>query len=498
MSGSKPKALLKHSKGKKKSEQILSTADDFQQAGVDFEEAAGKWRAGDAAKSMRFFSKALETYEEGLRKFPTSLDLAYNKARVLLEVATHPILVNQLQTPVLEALQRALDAHQYALNLDQENPDTIFNTAQVLTSIAEIYARDGADQQALQTLEQALELQTRCLALQELKLEEATQQQAGLEAQNDDEDDIGGVNLPTLEDTTEQIPSTTANNNEEQWFSIVEPVTKDTLIDTILAQLGTLTTLCSIVSSLANPALASSLAWVEEFSAKLVKTKLPVLIREATPDRMQEVALTSAIFMSNLLEAGYRMGSIDAETYKRERDDAFKTPELGLNGSFAALSANASSLMSFSVSIKDREQPLMASHASQSWNALSAAITNLATAANISEPIPDEIAETHLLRGNCSLLQYQLGRPPTSYQQAAKNEGQLLKNADVFYRNACKLYQDGEQKSVSQFRVSVVQALQQGNDITATARTAGQSRGQEWIEAQLDDMTEEGLVSLDG
>lgn len=48
-------------------------------AGVDFEEAAGKWRAGDAAKSMRFFSKALEMYEEGLRKFPTSLDLAYNK-----------------------------------------------------------------------------------------------------------------------------------------------------------------------------------------------------------------------------------------------------------------------------------------------------------------------------------------------------------------------------------------------------------------------------------
>lgn len=48
-------------------------------AGVDLEEAAGKWRAGDATKSMRFFAKALDTYDEGLRKFPTSLDLAYNK-----------------------------------------------------------------------------------------------------------------------------------------------------------------------------------------------------------------------------------------------------------------------------------------------------------------------------------------------------------------------------------------------------------------------------------
>lgn len=397
---------------------------------------------------------------------------------------------------MLEALQRALEAHQYALNLDQDNADSLFNTAQVLTSIAEIHARDGADQQALQTLEQALELQTRCLALQEFKLEESAQQQADLEAQHDDFDDAGGVTLPKPEDPDEASSRVAANSSEETWFSIIEPVTKDTLIDTILAQLGTLTTLCSILSSLASPALASSLAWVEEFSTKLIKTKLPVLIQEATPDRIQEVALTSAIFMSNLLEAGYRMGSIDAETYKRERDDAFKPPELGLKGSFAALSANASSLMSFSASVREREKPLMASHASQSWNALSAAISNLATAANISEPIPDEIAETHLLRGNCSLLQYQLGHPPISYHQAAKNEAQLLKNADVFYRNANKLYQDDEQKLVSQFRASIVQALQQGSDIAATARTVGQSRGQEWIEAQLDDMTEEGLVSL--
>lgn len=48
-------------------------------AGVDLEEAAGKWRAGDAAKSMRFFTRAVETYDQGLRKFSSSLDLAYNK-----------------------------------------------------------------------------------------------------------------------------------------------------------------------------------------------------------------------------------------------------------------------------------------------------------------------------------------------------------------------------------------------------------------------------------
>lgn len=48
-------------------------------AGVDFEEAGEKWRAGDATKSLRFFVKAIESYDAGLQKFPQSFELAYNK-----------------------------------------------------------------------------------------------------------------------------------------------------------------------------------------------------------------------------------------------------------------------------------------------------------------------------------------------------------------------------------------------------------------------------------
>lgn len=48
-------------------------------AGVDFEEAGEKWRAGDAAKSTRFFVRAIETYDSGLQRYPASFDLAYNK-----------------------------------------------------------------------------------------------------------------------------------------------------------------------------------------------------------------------------------------------------------------------------------------------------------------------------------------------------------------------------------------------------------------------------------
>lgn len=38
-----------------------------------------QWRAGDAAKSLRFFVRATETYDAGLQSFPQSVDLAYNK-----------------------------------------------------------------------------------------------------------------------------------------------------------------------------------------------------------------------------------------------------------------------------------------------------------------------------------------------------------------------------------------------------------------------------------
>lgn len=48
-------------------------------AGVDFEEAGEKWRAGDAAKSLRFFRRAVHAYDAGLRKYPRSFDLSYNK-----------------------------------------------------------------------------------------------------------------------------------------------------------------------------------------------------------------------------------------------------------------------------------------------------------------------------------------------------------------------------------------------------------------------------------
>ncbi|OAP63817.1 hypothetical protein AYL99_03044 [Fonsecaea erecta] len=488
---SKPKAFLKQSKSKKKAEQALETVDDFQAAGVDFEEAAGKWRAGDAVKSMRFFSRAIEVYDQGLQAYPTSIDLAYNKARVLLEIATHPLLVPHLHRPLLEVLQQALEAHRYALSLDQDNPDTLFNTAQVLTAVAEVNAKDAshADQDVLQPLEEALELQNRCLSIQELRLEEYMQQQDEAAAQIASEQPAEPVT--GLDDAPDPAPS--AAGTEDQWFSVVEPVTKETLIDTILAQLGTLTTLSSFLSS-SDSVAASSLGYVEECSSRLINIKLPPLLQDAEPERLQEVALARANLASELLKAGYLLGSIDPTTYRRERDEAFQVPELDLERNFPALLANANSLIAFNSALADGEPSNAVTHASMRWSALAAAIANMAAASKISGPLPEDIAETHFIRGNCSLLQYQLGRPPISFSSAIANASQLLKNAETFYRNASKLYQDPEQKASSQLRAILAQAVPTQNDIASYAAQHDQGRGQDWVRVQLDDMVDDGLI----
>ncbi|OCT48811.1 hypothetical protein CLCR_04757 [Cladophialophora carrionii] len=477
---SKPKAFLKQSKSKKKVGQALDTADDYQAAGVDFEEAAGKWRAGDGAKSMRFSCRAIEV------------------ARILLEVATHPLLVPHLTRPLLEVLDQALSAHRYALQLDQDNPDTLFNAAQVLTAIAETYARDEeyAAQDALQLLEEALALQDRCLSIQELKFEEYIRQQNEA-ARSTGETPVEPAPAPSDDGNgdADEDGQQAANDLEDRWFSVVEPVTKDTLVDTVVAQLGTLTTLCSVLSSAESSAPSTSLAWIEEYSSKLIKAKLPQLLQDADAERLQEVALARANFVSELLKAGYAQNSIDPETYRRERDEAFRVAELGLERSFAALMANAHSLVSFNAALAEGPPSQAVSHAASGWSALSAAIANMATASKLSDPLPDDIADTHFFRGNCSLLQHQLGHPPVSYTAAVSNSKQLLKNAETFYRNASKLYQDGDQKAVAQLRAAVAQALQDSTDVIANAVHDCQAKGEEWIKNQLDDMVDDGLIN---
>ena len=221
---------------------------------------------------------------------------------------------------------------------------------------------------------------------------------------------------------------------------------------------------------------------------------MPELLQDADAERLQEVTLARANFVSELLKAGYLMNSIDAGTYKGERDEAFRVPELNLEKSFPALVANANSLVEYNSALGNGNSSNDGTHAASRWSALSAAISNMTTASKLSDPLPDDIAETHFVRGNCSLLQYQLGQPPILHSSAAANGFQLLKNADTFYHNARKLYQGSEQKATAEFRAVVVESIQQGTLIASSIIQHDQGRGRDWAKAQIDDMVDDGLV----
>ncbi|KAH8664239.1 hypothetical protein BX600DRAFT_464071 [Xylariales sp. PMI_506] len=494
MSARRSKTFLKQAKPKQKKEQKLETADDYLAAGVDFEEAAGKWRAGDAVKSMRFFQRAIEVYEQGLQAFPTNLDLAYNKARVLLEVATHPVLVQQLKQSTVVALQLALDAHRHALQLDPDNADALFNTAQVLTSIAEEIANDDdiPDTEALKLLQEALELQTKCLSIQELKFEESVEQER-LAHEQEHAAESSAAEPSEAEQPAEEGSGNDAEDDDEQWFTVVEPVTHDTLIDTIVAQLNTLTTFCGVLGNSPESAPPATLAMIEEHSSKLVQ-KIP-LVAQDKPERQQEISLAKANFVSALLEAGFKSGKIDAATYKRERDAAFTVPELLANGTVESLIANARSLISFNSALMELQQP---EDSTVRWNSLTESITHLTSASKIPRIDQDDLATTHLLRGDANLLLVGLGHPPTNHQAAVTNAAQLLKNAEVFYRNASKLSQDVEQKSIAALKSKAAEGLQQqvsgGKPFDIGELLAAMPNGPQWTIEQLEDMVSEGLL----
>jgi hypothetical protein len=400
------------------------------------------------------------------------------------------LLVRHAQLPVPHMLETALASHRYALQLEPDDADTLFNTAGVLTSIAEEMARDASlpDTDALTLLEEALELQSKCLAVQEYVFAESQEHKRAMM----DAVELPEPNLANETDIQPQATNADAHESEEQWASIVEPVTKETLLDTIEAQLSTLTTLCSILSSSPASAPASSLAWVEEYSSKLLNVKVPAYL-EGTTDRSQDLALVKANFLSALLEAGFRSGNLDAQTYKRERDAAFAVPELDMSSSSICLLANATSLIAFNCALAETMLVDVAPLSSMRWNALAAAIADLAKGAKLTDTPAEDLPKTHLLRGDASILQYQLSKPSAAYQAAVLNAASLLKNAEVFYRNASKLTKDGNERNEAMLKESLALLIQDKAKGMAKLQALVNTQGSQWTMAQVDDMMTEGL-----
>lgn len=336
----------------------------------------------------------------------------------------------------MKVLQVALQSHREALILDQDNADALFNTAQVLTSIAEALTQakrpsEQRIQEALQDLREALELFQRCLILQELRYTEAQEQIRLMES-----GEIGGEQQ--MQESEQQEPPSAAESEkeqeQEQWASIIEPVTKNTLVDTAVAQLQALTTLCNLLTY--NPD-GKDAAWVEEYSFDLLKTKIAAYVEGS--DRHYEVALARAEFMAAYSELSYRSGRIDVETYQRELSAVFG-PDLDMSNEPEGLCSKAEALVSFNSALADFP-PSGPEEIGKSlvlrWEGLSSALDSLTAASKL--PDADNLPKIHLARGDAEMYRWQLGCSPWQYKIAQDNAATLLRNAQTYYRGAAAL-----------------------------------------------------------
>ena len=336
-----------------------------------------------------------------------------------------------------------------------------------------------SSEDGLSLLEEAIELFQRCLALQEYQYTESRAQSEVMQDTDQTSDpDEGGA---SLSESSSQPPQ------DDRWATIVEPVTSDTLLDTLLAQLQTLTTLCGLI----NVEAGRGLAWIEEYSTPLITAKLQTYLQDTT-DREVEAGLTKANFITALADANFRAQRIDATTYERALNDIFSS--LNLDDNPEGLCNRAEALIAYNTSL--RLNPNLNSNeiSLSRWKALTAALDSLTKASKL--PSADNLPTIHLLRGDVELLRCQLGQPPTNYDVASKNAGVLVKNAEKFYRGAGNLAKnEGSRKQIAEAAVKEALAASLGGDVLKIKEMVktemDASRG------VLEDAVDDGLVTFE-
>jgi hypothetical protein len=364
------------------------------------------------------------------------------------------------------------------------------NTAQVLTSLAEVITEGRRSSQnnrddALRFLHEGLELFQRCLTVQELQFSGSQEMM-----QMGDEDAPGAENGDDSGDR-EMISNSSDAAEDEQWASVLEPVTKDTLVDTAIAQLQTLTIACGLLTS--DP--GGGLTWLEEYSDNLLRCKIATYV-EGT-NRQHELNLAMANFTCALADANYRTGPIDLETYERELKSTFGG-DLDLSQDPQGLCDRADALITFTSTVlesisltvaKSREELSFLSNLL--WKQLTSASTSLTSASKL--PSATNLAKINIARGDVELRRLCLGESPLEHAAAKRSAAILLKNAQTYYRGAAALarndgFEDEEREATVKLAVSGTIAGDEGDQSGLDARD------RKAILVVVEEMVEDGIV----
>ena len=357
------------------------------------------------------------------------------------------------------------------------------NTAQVLTSLAEAISEgkrpsSSPQDEALSLFQESLELFQRCLNVQEFKLSQ------------DPEHSTHEAQPPPYADSrsVDNISSSASNASEEEvWASVEEPVTKDNVLDTIMAQLDTLTAICTLGSS------HTGLAWIEDYYLTTLKDKVSFYVDGSA--RQHEAALAQAKFTCAISDAAFQDGRLDLPTYENELNAAF--------GALSDLSTDPQSLcdkadaeLAFNASVQvalQRAQPTdMPQLGSVCWKHITRALDSLTAASKL--PDAQNLPRIHIRRGDCELLRLHMGGAPLNYDLAIKSAPTLLKNAEVFFRGAANLAKRDVGTEEEQNEADVKESIVAGLEGDAKKLLLSAKTRRNLVESIVGEMRDDGLL----
>jgi hypothetical protein len=320
--------------------------------------------------------------------------------------------------------------------------DLLSNTAQALTSYVEALQESdaGGAIDPLPLLEESLELFQQCLSHQEAQHREFQEQvaaAAALETQDHDPED-GGVSLtPTSSMDIDPEPSTPSTDRtipidipssppqqDDRWATIVEPVTNDSLLDTLIAQLQALATLCSLLPVPSGQALEL----IDSYAKGIIEIKLDAYA--VGTGRNTEALIARDDYFCAWADIQFRNSLC---TIKEYYDIVTKSYNFdGFDTHAEALCKRAEALIAFHHSVVASPIAYQKDSLTASWEALSAALDALTRASKL--PDAENPAMIHITRGDVELLRWQMGKGRIAYEAADKYAAALAKNAEVFYR----------------------------------------------------------------
>jgi hypothetical protein len=410
--------------------------------------------------------------------------------------------MTQLGIPLLDFLHQALTSHRYALQLNPDSPDVLFNTAQVIITISEYVTEAGmlsAQADAPSLLQEALELLSACYTRQEQLVQEQNANSMDMEGGNEaiTHQQQFAPAIPSSPTQPAHSNSQDQDKAESEYATIQPYITPSDLLDTARSSLTALTLLITLSDT--------NMSQYTKLGLTLTQDKIPHHLSLLDPeDRNQEtpdISLQHAQWVSALTIADAKRGSVSLCSCLATLESVFSPliTDDATTTIVAALCAYADTLV---------DTTLLSSLSSsnhQQWTSLTRASDLYARACNVTSP--DAVArKPHVYesRADTELLRFSLASSPSSSLAAnVKNSaGVLVRNAGIYYRGAMNLFKaQGDMEASAKVEVrgliaGVLEAKMAGAKVDAKIVEGLRVKG-EFGRMVAVEMMREGLLAED-